>query len=231
MRIIGLTGSIATGKSTVSRCLSTDHNLPIIDADKIARQVVSPSQPAHRRIVKALGTSILEPNNSQNLDRPKLANLVFRDPSVRKKVNGATHPYIRLEMLRQLLWAFLTLKSCVVLDTPLLFEAGIDKWVHVVMVVYCPEETQKQRLMKRDDLSEIEATQRISAQMPIERKKEMAHIVIDNSLGVRETRARVSEVVGHLKPSLISTVLAWLVLGWPAAIVWAALTAIKILKI
>jgi dephospho-CoA kinase len=136
MRIIGLTGSIATGKSTVSRCLS-EHGLPIVDADLIAREVVAPGQPANRRIVKALGAeNVLDPNGTGAIDRPRLASLVFRDPSVRRKVNSATHPYIRLEMLRQLLWAFLCLKRVVILDTPLLFEAEIDKWVHVVMVVY-----------------------------------------------------------------------------------------------
>jgi dephospho-CoA kinase len=85
--------------------------------------------------------------------------------------------------------------------------------------------------MKRDDLTEIEAQQRVDAQMSIERKKELAHIVIDNSLGIRETRSRVNGLIKHLKPSWFSTVVAWVCLGWPAAILYSTLTVIKWLKL
>ncbi|KAJ3309148.1 hypothetical protein HDU76_003710 [Blyttiomyces sp. JEL0837] len=220
MRIIGLTGGISTGKSTVSQIL-TEQQLPVIDADLIARQVVAPGSPGHRRIVAALGAAnVLDPVTG-NIDRPKLGSLVFRDPEARRKVNHATHPYIRLEMLRQLLWAFLCLKRVVVLDTPLLFEAGIDN----------PESIQKTRLIKRDDLTEETAQQRIDAQMSIERKRQMAHIVIDNSQGIRETRKRVLELLPDLKPSLFSTWIAWGLLAWPAAMLYSLLTVVKVLKL
>ncbi|KAJ3193011.1 hypothetical protein HK101_005594 [Irineochytrium annulatum] len=137
-------------------------------------------------------SNVLSP--SGEIDRPKLGAIVFRDPEARRRVNAATHPYIRLEMLRKLLWSFLCGKRVVVLDTPLLFESGIDKWVHVIVVVYCPETIQKQRLIKRDDLSPEAAQQRIDAQMSIERKRQLATVVIDNSAGIRETRKRVSIV-------------------------------------
>ncbi|KAI8854642.1 dephospho-CoA kinase-domain-containing protein [Chytridium lagenaria] len=205
MRIIGLTGGIATGKSTVSRALA-EHDITIIDADAIARDVVAPGNPAHRRIVNALGASNVLTSNGE-IDRPRLGALV-------KCIDTSIH---RLEMLRQMLWAFLCGKRLVVLDTPLLFEAGIDKWVHAIIVVYwSPESTQKQR---------------IDAQMSIERKKQLATIVIDNSFGIRETRQRVDDLMPDLKPSYISTAIAWSMLSWPAAVLYSFLTIIKVLRL
>ncbi|KAJ3107753.1 hypothetical protein HDU97_003423 [Phlyctochytrium planicorne] len=229
MRILGLTGGIATGKSTVSRALS-EHNIPVVDADVIAREVLIPGNPAYRRIVNALGASNVLGSN-QEIDRAKVGALVFQNPEARKKVNAATHPYIRLEMLRRMLWAFLCGHRVVVLDTPLLFEAGMDKWVHSIIVVYCPESVQKFRLMKRDDLTAEAAQLRVDAQMSIERKRQLANIVIDNTGSIRETRKKVDALVPDLRPSWLSTTLAWTALAWPAAVLYSLLTIIKVLKL
>lgn len=131
MKLIGLTGGIATGKSTVSNSLSP---IPVVDADLVARQVVQPHEPAYYAVISTFGSDVLTP--SGEIDRAKLGTIVFNDTQARKKLNGATHPMIRLEMLRQMLWWFLKGERMVVLDTPLLYEAGLYKWVNKVMVVY-----------------------------------------------------------------------------------------------
>ncbi|KAI9329745.1 dephospho-CoA kinase-domain-containing protein [Obelidium mucronatum] len=230
MRIIGLTGGIATGKSTVSDILR-GHQFPIVDADVIARQVVLPGTPGFRKIVKAFGTDVLDQETGL-LDRPKLAQRVFSDASARSTVNQATHPYIRLEMLRQLLGHFLRGNSAVILDTPLLFEAGIVKWVHLIMVVYVPQDIQKERLMSRDLISSTAAQQRIESQMSIETKRERADIVIDNTGTKPETRENVSRVLSQLKPSsYLVTAFTWIVFFWPAAFGYVGLSALKALKL
>ncbi|KAJ3297783.1 hypothetical protein HDU79_002257 [Rhizoclosmatium sp. JEL0117] len=229
MRIIGLTGGISTGKSTVSTILR-DYDFPIVDADVIAREVVLPGNPGYRRIVKAFGTDILDPVTGM-IDRPKLGARVFSDSSARETINKATHPYIRIEMLRQLLGYFLLGHSAIIYDTPLLFEAGIAKWVHVIMVVYVPVEVQKERLIARDQITDIAAQQRIDSQMSIDKKKELAHIVIDNSGTKEETRANVDSIVGKLRPSRIMVGATWVVLFWPAAFVYTGLNVLKWLKL
>jgi len=133
MKIIGLTGGIATGKTTVSREFSS-FGIPIIDADLIARQVVSPGLPALKKIISEFGSSILEKDGS--LNRAKLASIMFSSDNARKRLNRCTHFYIKLEILKQVLNAFLTFQSLVFLDIPLLFESGLDQWVHSTIVVY-----------------------------------------------------------------------------------------------
>ncbi|KAJ3399653.1 hypothetical protein HDU80_007698 [Chytriomyces hyalinus] len=232
MRILGLTGGIATGKSTVSNILRAD-KFPIIDADLIAREVVQPGTPGHRRIVAAFGTTVLQDDTDPNspLDRAKLGTRVFSDPEARAKVNAATHPYIRLEMLRQLLWHFLTGCSAVILDTPLLFEAHLSRWVHLIIVVYVPKQLQKDRLMMRDGIDRTAANQRIDSQMDIEAKRQLAHIVIDNTGTLDETRQNVKAVLLKLRPSRILSAVVWAVLLWPAALCYSGLSVYRWLKI
>ncbi|KAJ3063724.1 hypothetical protein HDU98_000485 [Podochytrium sp. JEL0797] len=227
MRIIGLTGGIATGKSTVSNLLR-QHQFPIIDADEIAKEVVEVGTPGYRRIVKAFGTDILDPETG-GIDRPKLKAKIFGDDAARHKLNNATHPYIRLEMLRQLLHAFLMLNSTVILDTPLLFEARMASWVHLIVVVYVPQEVQKARLVARDLITSTVAQERMDSQLAIEKKKEMAQIVIDNTGTKQETRDNVESVVARLVPPRWRVVVTWVVLFWPAAVCYAGLSLFKVL--
>ncbi|TPX30637.1 dephospho-CoA kinase [Synchytrium microbalum] len=222
MKVVGLTGGIATGKSTVSKHLSSSLHIPIVDADLIARSVVEKGQPALKQIAATFGPDVILPDGT--LNREKLGSLVFKDAEARKKLNRITHPHIRMEMLRQLLWVFLSGSRVLVMDTPLLLESGINKWVHVVVVVYCPDEIQKDRLMKRDNSTAESASQRIASQMPIENKRKLADIVIDNSGRVEDTRDQVNQVFARITPSVISTALAWCVFAGPAAFVWVVLT-------
>lgn len=133
MKFVGLTGGIASGKSTVSRILE-NNGIPIIDADLIAREVVLPGRPAYQLIVKRFGSDVLLPDG--NIDRPKLGSIVFADEEKRKILNQCTHPYIRMEILRLFIYYWLTGEKVVVLDAPLLIEGGLDKFVNVVIVVY-----------------------------------------------------------------------------------------------
>ncbi|KAI9098332.1 CoaE-domain-containing protein [Phlyctochytrium arcticum] len=189
MLILGLTGGIATGKSTVSTYLAAHpaHPIPIVDADLIAKDVVRPSHPAYYRVLAAFGPSVLSSDGT--IDRPKLGSIVFSNQEKRQQLNAATHPVIRVEMLRQVLEAFLKGERVCVLDTPLLFEAGLHRFVHKVVVVYCPESIQRTRLVARDNLSDEQASSRITSQMSIEEKRKRAEMVLDNS-GDQQTTER-----------------------------------------
>ncbi|RKP36404.1 dephospho-CoA kinase [Dimargaris cristalligena] len=182
MKILGLTGGIATGKSTVSQVFRHER-IPIVDADRIARQVVEPGQPAYRALVRTFGEAILHPDGT--LNRPRLGQIVFADEQLRRRLNAITHPAIRRQIAWETLGHYLRGEPLVVLDIPLLFESRLDRFVSDTVVVYCPEDTQLHRLMARDTLDEEACRQRMGAQMSMARKCELADHVVDNS-GERE---------------------------------------------
>lgn len=175
---IGLTGSIATGKSTVSRMFD-DFNIPVIDADKISRDVVKPGMEAYKEITNQFGETVL--NNDKTIDRAKLGDLIFSDEAKRTQLNDIMHPAIRREMLRQRDELMDKKFNCVVLDIPLLFESKLTHFVDKTIVVYVDEKVQLERLMKRNNYSEEEAVKRIKSQMPVKEKAYLADGVIDNN--------------------------------------------------
>lgn len=197
MQVIGLTGGIATGKSTVSAILE-NAGAVIIDADRIARMVVKKNMPAYRQILDKFGKSILLPDGA--IDRTALGNLIFNDPQKKQLLNTIVHPYVRKETDRQLKHLEKNNPDAlVILDIPLLFEAGMGSDLSEVIVVYAPEHIQIKRLMKRDHISHADAMARVRSQMPIEEKKKLATMVIDNS-GTREhTRKQTLEIFQRLK--------------------------------
>ncbi|MGB4314020.1 MAG: dephospho-CoA kinase, partial [bacterium] len=154
MRVIGLTGGIATGKSTVSRMLA-EKGLPIVDADLIAREVVEPGKPAYREIVQTFGGEILQADGT--LNRKLLGKLVFGDPARLQTLNQITHPRIREEIEGRLQALRDKGTELAVLDAPLLIEANLQPLVDEVWVVTCPRELQIKRLQERDNLSVPEA--------------------------------------------------------------------------
>jgi dephospho-CoA kinase len=133
---VGLTGGIACGKSTVSRLLSTKHHFAVIDADVLAREVVQPGTPAHAQIVHHFGEDILLKDGSRELDRKRLADVIFRDEAKRKILNGIVHPAVRKAMIFSVIKCWLRGESVCVLDIPLLIETGLWKLVGWVVVVY-----------------------------------------------------------------------------------------------
>ncbi len=188
MIVIGLTGGIATGKSTVTAALR-DLGVTVIDADQVARQVVEPGEPALAELVAEYGPGILREDG--RLDREKLGSLVFSDAAARQRLNDITHPHILRAMDRLRQAAAAAGEHVLALDVPLLFESGLEKTVDRVWVVIASAAQQLQRLMDRDGLGAEEARRRVEAQMPLERKIRGADAVIDNSGSVESTRTRV----------------------------------------
>ena len=189
--IIGLTGGIASGKSTVSKMLG-ELGLPIVDADIIARQVVERGEDAYQKIVKQFGEDIL--TDEGNIDRKKLGAIIFANSEKRKLLNEIVHPAVRAEMKRQIDKHSSEGHERIVLDIPLLFESNLQSMVDKIIVVYIPKELQLQRLMKRDGSTEEEALQRIQSQMPIEEKKSLADAVLHNSGSIEETKEQLIQL-------------------------------------
>lgn len=184
--IAGLTGGIASGKSTVANYLQ-EAGAFIIDADRIAREVVAPGRPAWQEIRDEFGERILKPDGT--IDRTALGSIVFADPESRRRLESIIHPRVGAEIetrLRHIEQA--SPEAVVVMDIPLLFESGMRHGLSVIIVVYAPEAVQFERLITRDGLSPQEAKARMAAQMPIVEKVQRADIVIDNSGAPENTR-------------------------------------------
>jgi dephospho-CoA kinase len=194
--IAGLTGGIASGKSTVSAVLA-EAGARVIDADRIAREAARKGTAVHADIVAHFGRDILLPDGE--IDRRRLGDIVFNDPIEKQVLEGLIHPWVREETARRLERIRTEAPNAVViLDVPLLFEAGMHHGLEEVIVVYAPEAAQLARLMARDRLPPAEALARIRSQMPIEHKKALATLVIDNSGSLEKTRARTLEVYRQL---------------------------------
>ncbi|THH31126.1 hypothetical protein EUX98_g3070 [Antrodiella citrinella] len=195
MLVVGLTGGIATGKSTVSTLLKA-HNVPIIDADLIARQVVQPGTPALERIVQAFGADILLPDGY--LNRAKLGTIVFNNDAKRRVLNGIVHPAVRKAMFWAVAKYWFQGERLCVLDVPLLIEGGLWKLMGKIIVVYCSSEIQLQRLMKRDNSSRSDASARLNSQIPIADKLEYADIVLDNSGSPQDLEGQIDSLIRKL---------------------------------
>ncbi len=198
--LVGLTGSIATGKSTVSRMFA-HLGARVIDADLLAREVVMPGQPAYARIVEEFGRQVVQEDGS--LDRKALGAVVFGDAAKRRRLEEITHPAIGARQQRILsVLDEEAFEGVVIWDAALLFEGGGVAKMDRVVVVYADPETERRRLMERDDLSDAGARARIGSQMPIAEKAKLAHHVIDNSGTREETERQVRAVYGALLAEL-----------------------------
>ena len=191
MRVIGLTGGIASGKSTVAKTLERLGAI-IIDADLLAREVVAPGEAAYDAIVAEFGEGILNPDRTIN--RLALGSMVFADPEARRRLEDITHPAIRRRAEQRLADLRHDGTQVVFYVAPLLIEAGAASRVDEVWVVYADRETQIQRLIERDKIGRNEALQRIEAQMPMEEKKKFGRVVIDNQGTPEEMERRVREI-------------------------------------
>ncbi|HJE44691.1 dephospho-CoA kinase [Levilactobacillus namurensis] len=185
----GLTGGIATGKSTVSAWLK-QAEIPVIDADTIARQVVALGTPGLQQISVAFGSDYLQIDGT--LNRAKLGQLVFHDPAQLQRLNAITTPLIRDEIRRQLAAYRARKVPVVMVDAPTLFEVGyLQKLVDHVMVVATSATHQKQRLMARNGYTAADAQARIDRQWPLAQKIAAADVVIDNDGDITQTRQQV----------------------------------------
>ncbi|HEX3606720.1 MAG TPA: dephospho-CoA kinase [Candidatus Dormibacteraeota bacterium] len=190
MRLIGLTGGIATGKSTVAGLLA-GRGAVVVDADLLAREVVAPGSPGLEEIARTFGTAMLTPEGE--LDRPALGALVFADPGARRRLEAITHPRIGALMAERIAEGMGSRAPLVVADIPLLFEGGRTGLVEGVLLVNAPDEVQLHRLMLRDGLDEAAARARVAAQMPMAEKRQLATWVIDNGGTPEATAAQVED--------------------------------------
>lgn len=192
MKVVGLTGGIASGKSTVSSMFKR-LGAYLIDADGLARKVVEPGTEGYREVVETFGERYLLP--SGELDRRALGRLVFQDPQAKKRLEAIIHPKVWAErgrMLKQI--EAEDPKAVVLLDIPLLIEGRLTEGLYGVILVYVPEHLQLLRLIRRDGLTPYEATMRMRNQMPIDEKLFYADFVIDNSGSLESTECQVEEV-------------------------------------
>lgn len=190
--VIGLTGGIASGKSTVANML-IDKGITVIDADIIAKQAVEKGMPAYRQIIDEFGEDILLENG--DIDRRKLGAMVFTNEQKRLTLNSIVHPAVREEMLKRRDESIANQETFVVLDIPLLFESKLESLVDKIIVVSVTKELQLERLIKRNQLTEEEALSRIRSQMPLEEKVSRADNVIDNSGTLEETKQQLEEIL------------------------------------
>lgn len=175
-RRIGLTGGIATGKSSAARLLEQRHGLPVLDADLYARQALEPGQPATEAVLARFGTGVM--SNSGVVDRRALGAIVFNNQDERRWLEQLVHPIVRQRFDQELVR--LDTNPAVVLMIPLLFESGLEALCSETWLVDCDESQQLQRLMARDQLNEAEAQARMNAQWPLARKRPLADVLISN---------------------------------------------------
>jgi len=188
--VLGLTGGIASGKSTVSRHFKKS-GFPVIDADLIARDVMEPDEPAYLKVVDYFGKEIV--NTDRFIDRKRLGDIVFNDDEKLSHLNNLVHDIIFQEIMNKKKTLSKENQSLIVLDIPLLYETGYDKYVDEVMVIYTDFTTQLTRLKQRDQLTEEEARNRIASQEPLEAKKIKADVVIDNNGTISQTIRQVDD--------------------------------------
>jgi len=192
VKLVGLTGGIASGKSTVAAILK-QLGAAVINADELSREVVQPERDAWKEIVKTFGADILQ--QDKTLDRKKLRTIVFDNPEARKKLEAIIHPKVRAlaeERIRELAAAG---RSIIVYEVPLLFEGQLPHWLRPVILVACDINTQKKRLRDRDHLTATEAQRHIGAQMSLEEKRKLADYVIENTGSLEDLKQEVKSVL------------------------------------
>jgi dephospho-CoA kinase len=192
--IIGLTGGIVSGKSTVARMFK-DLGAKIVDADKLGHKVILPQGAAWKRIIKIFGKDILQ--KDQTINREKLGKIVFANQNLLKKLNKITHPKIIKLIKKKISLAkdnSKEEKKILIIDAALIYETKIDRLMDKIIVVYLDEEEQLKRLIKRNNLSEKEALQKIKSQIPLKEKIEIADYVIDNSNSLDKTKEQVETI-------------------------------------
>mgnify|MGYP001822530082 CR=1 FL=1 len=194
--VAGLTGGIASGKSTVAAMLA-EAGARIIDADRIARDIVAPGREAFQAVCAHFGEAVLQPDG--HLDRARLGDMVFHDPRARKDLERIVHPFVFQQMATDLKQLAATQPGAVViLDIPLLIESGRHTALPFIVLVHIPEVLQLSRLIRRDGLAAADARARIRAQMPIEAKRAYADAIIDNSGSREATRRQVRALYRQL---------------------------------
>jgi dephospho-CoA kinase len=197
MRVIGLTGNIASGKSTVARLLA-DRGVPIIDADVLAREAVAPATPGHAAITARWGAAVLAADGT--IDRAALRHIVFANPDERAALNAIVHPEVARRRHDLVEAARARGERIVVCDIPLLFETGLERECDAVLLVDAPEELRRDRLVRDRALSAEEATAMIRAQLPAEQQRARADCVLQNAGTLEELRNQLDRAWAQIDP-------------------------------
>jgi dephospho-CoA kinase len=190
MLLVGLTGGIGTGKSTVARMLEK-RGAVVFDADVLARQAVAPGTPGFDEVVERFGPNVLAPGGG--LDREALASIVFSDPAARRDLEGIVHPEVR-RMFAEGCEEYRDSDRVVVFSAPLLVETGMHTAFHLLIVVSAPVATQIERLMRGRGMPERDVQARIAAQLPLEAKAEVADVLVDNEGTLEDLEGQVDRV-------------------------------------
>lgn len=200
MKIVGLTGGISSGKSTVSSYLK-QLKIPVIDADEVARKVVEPNSQGAREIRKTFGSDVFEEDGS--LNRQKLGALIFSNAENRQKLDDLLQPLIKIMILDEIEEYRQKGETMIVLDLPLLFEKHYEKLCEEIIVVYVPRELQLERLMKRNQYTKQEALYRIDSQLSIEEKRKRATVLLDNQGTVQQLYQQVEQWLVETKNDIL----------------------------
>lgn len=200
MKIVGLTGGISSGKSTVSSYLK-QLKIPVIDADEVARKVVEPNSQGAREIRKTFGSDVFEEDGS--LNRQKLGALIFSNAENRQKLDELLQPLIKIMILDEIEEYRQKGETMIVLDLPLLFEKHYEKLCEEIIVVYVPRELQLERLMKRNQYTKQEALSRIDSQLSIEEKRKRATVLLDNQGTVQQLYQQVEQWLVETKNDIL----------------------------
>jgi dephospho-CoA kinase len=196
MRVVGLTGGLASGKSTFAAALRA-RGVPVLDADAIARDVVRPGAPALDEIVRAFGPGVLDASGA--LDRRAVAAQVFADPEARRRLEAITHPAIRRVMLEETMRLAAAGHALAFYDAPLLFEVGLDAALDAVVVVWAPRDEQRARAVARGGLSPEEADARLASQLPLDEKARRADFVVANDGAPEALDAKAARLLEDLR--------------------------------
>ena len=196
MLVVGLTGGIASGKSTVS-LMFREAGIPVICADELAHEVVKPGSAALDEIRRTFGDEFID--SEGNLNRAAMARLVFKDKNKRQDLESIIHPRVAEEQRKLIRQFAVQGHNIVVVDVPLLYESGLEDSFDMILVAYVPPEVQIQRLIARDQATDKEARSRLDAQLPIEKKKRLAGRIIDNTGPVEHTREQVLGIIKELR--------------------------------
>ncbi len=196
MKLVGLTGGIASGKSTVAEILKRQ-GAAIINADVLAREVVEPGHQAWTEIVNTFGIAVLQPDRT--LDRQKLRAIIFDDAAARKKIESIIHPQVRALAEQRIREHAAAGYAVIVYEVPLLFEGNLQEWLRPVILVACDVDTQRNRLQSRDNLSAAQAQKHIDAQMSLEAKRRLADYVIENNGSLEDLKRQVQAVLEKIK--------------------------------
>jgi dephospho-CoA kinase len=196
VKLVGLTGGIASGKSTVAKILGR-LGAAIVDADMLSREVVAPGHDGWNEIVATFGREVLQAD--QTLDRQKLRTIIFNNPEARKKLEAIIHPRVRALAEQRIRECGEAGFVVVVYEVPLLFEGNLQQWLRPVILVACDVNIQRQRLQERDGLDAAAAQKHIDAQMSLEEKRRLADYVIENDGSLADLESQVRAVLAKLQ--------------------------------